>query len=149
MDGSVREGGEVPADGGSVGGTDAGPVGGIDAGPGGAVDAGPIAFPSNAGVIDVSAPPYNARADDGMDDSTAIQQALTDNPSGNTIFYFGPGTFEISATLRPALSSGVVKRNIFQGAGRDLTTLKLRDNLGLTGAVIDFLRNFFATRSET
>jgi Pectate lyase superfamily protein len=100
--------------------------------------AAPIVFPDNAGVIDVSKPPYNAMPNDASDDTAAVQKALDEHPTGNHIFYFPQGTYLFSATLKPALSSGVVKRNIFQGAGKDLTVLKYKDGLALTGAVIDF-----------
>ncbi len=98
----------------------------------------PIVFPDNAGVIDVSKPPYNALPNDADDDTAAVQKALDEHPSGNHIFYFPAGTYLFSATLKPATSSGVVKRNIFQGAGKDLTVLQFKDNLALTSALIDF-----------
>lgn len=98
----------------------------------------PIDFPSDSGVVDVTAAPYLATPSDGEDDTSAIQSALDDHPSGNTIFFFPPGTYEISATLLPAIDDGVTKRNIFQGAGESLTTLKLTDNLDFQGAVISF-----------
>ncbi len=95
-----------------------------------------IVFPSDAGVIDVTT--YGAIPGDNIDDTAAIQDALDDYPSGNTVFYFPDGVYNISGTLMPALDDGVTKRNIFQGQSRTGAILKLTDNLGFTGAVIDF-----------
>ncbi len=95
-----------------------------------------VSFPDDSGVIFVR--DFGAIPDDDTDDTDAIQKALDDHPSGNHIFYFERGTYLVSATLQPALDDGVTKRNIFQGAGRDLTTLRVPDNAGLDGAMISF-----------
>jgi hypothetical protein len=93
-------------------------------------------WPTDSGVVRVTA--YGALGDGTTDDTAAIQAALNAFPSGNTIFYFQPGTFLLTDTLRPAIDDGVTKRNIFQGAGTSLTTLRLADNLNFANAVIDF-----------
>jgi len=36
----------------------------------------PVRFPKDAGVLDITAAPYNAIANDGKDDTTAIQKAI-------------------------------------------------------------------------
>jgi hypothetical protein len=59
-----------------------------------------IVFPDDAGVIDVTRPPYNARGDGRTDDTAAIQKALTDNALENRIIYLPNGTYRISNTLR-------------------------------------------------
>jgi len=100
---------------------------------------GDVQFPADAGVIDVAA--FGAVPDDGLDDTAAIQAALDANPSGNKIFFFADGVYDISGTLAPAEDDGVTKRNIFQGQSRDGVVLKLADNLGFTGAVIDYNAN--------
>ena len=103
------------------------------------VAAAEVVFPDDAGVIDVAA--YGATPDDGIDDTAAIQAALNANPSGNKIFYFRDGVYDVSGTLAPANDDGVTKRNIFQGQSRSGAVIKLRDHLGFTGAVIDYNAN--------
>ncbi len=94
-----------------------------------------IIFPEDAGVINVTA--YGAVPNDGQDDTAAIQQALDDNPTGNHIFYFPDGVYDISKTLT---LSGSKKRNIFQGQSGDGTVLRLMDtvNTNFDQAVINF-----------
>lgn len=60
---------------------------------------GPSAFPAwdREGVIDVTAPPYDADGSDAEDDLAALQQAILDNP-GRTIF-LPKGVFYVSAPL--------------------------------------------------
>jgi len=103
------------------------------------VAAGQLLFPADAGVVDVAA--FGALPDDGVDDTAAIQAALDANPSGNKIFFFADGVYDLSGTLAPAQDDGVTKRNIFQGQSRDGVVLKLADNLGFNGAVIDYNAN--------
>ncbi|MGF1633908.1 MAG: glycosyl hydrolase family 28-related protein [Phycisphaerae bacterium] len=98
-----------------------------------------IEFPADAGVINVAA--FGAIPNDGIDDTAAIQAALDAHPSGNHIFYFADGVYDISNTLAPARDDGVTKRNIFQGQSQSGVVLKLADNLGFTGAVIDYNQN--------
>ena len=59
-----------------------------------------IRFPADAGVIDVTRPPYRASGDGRTDDTTAIQQALYDYPAKNRIIYLPNGTYLVSDTLR-------------------------------------------------
>ncbi len=106
---------------------------------------GEVVFPFDANVIDLTTwnpnPLLRAIPDDGLDDSAAIQAALDAFPSGNTIFYFPNGQYDLSAQLTPAVDDGVRKRNIFQGQSRAGVVLKLGDNLGFTGAVIGYTAN--------
>ncbi|MGC9505942.1 glycosyl hydrolase family 28-related protein [Baaleninema sp.] len=90
-----------------------------------------IVFPDDSGIIDVT--DFGALPNDGIDDTAAIQQALDENPSGNTIFYLPNGVYDISA---PLVYAGSQKRNILQGQSRDGTILKLQDNSGLDSAII-------------
>ncbi|WP_428386209.1 glycosyl hydrolase family 28-related protein [Mucisphaera sp.] len=79
----------------------------------------------------MSAAPYNANADDGRDDTAAIQRALDDHANANTIIYLPEGTYNVSNTLHwPLGSSGGnrSKRTILQGAGSDLSIIKLADD---------------------
>ncbi|MFN3149640.1 glycosyl hydrolase family 28-related protein [Bremerella sp.] len=101
-----------------------------------------ILFPVDSGVIDVTKAPYNAVPNDGKDDSRAIQQALCDHISGNHIFYFPDGVYDVSdALLRlpeqdPLKNShaclelrGSAKRNILIGQSEQGTVLRLMDNV--------------------
>ncbi len=92
----------------------------------------PIRFPADAGVVDVTAAPYNARADGRSDDTAAIQRALDDHPCGNAIVYLPAGTYLVSRQLRwPTGRPGGgddCKRLILQGESSAATVLKLKDN---------------------
>lgn len=88
-----------------------------------------IVFPADSGVINVTDPAIGAFPNDGIDDTAALQAMLDANPSGNKVFYFPDGVYEISDTLRPQPSNGVAKRNIFQGQSEAGTVLELADGL--------------------
>lgn len=80
-----------------------------------------IVFPEDA-VCYITKPPYNAKGDGKTDDTIAIQQALLDK---KRIIYFPKGTYLISDTLKWGFKQN---RQIFQGAGREKTVIKLKDN---------------------
>ncbi len=89
-----------------------------------------VVFPADAGVVDVSRPPYSVPGDGKTDVTAALQKALDDHPSSNRIIYLPNGTYIISDTLRwPAGSHGGVaqKRVILQGQSRDGTVIRLKD----------------------
>ena len=101
----------------------------------------PIVFPADAGVIDVTKAPYNAKGDGKTDDSDAIQKALDDHPSNNRIIYLPNGTYLVSHQIEFGLSrrmhpgmkidgrDGKHQRlTILQGQTRDKTIIKLADN---------------------
>ncbi len=101
----------------------------------------PIVFPADAGVIDVTKPPYNAKGDGKTDDSDAIQKAFDDHPSNNRIIYLPNGTYLVSHQIEFGLSrrmhpgmkidgrDGKHQRlTILQGQTRDKTIIKLVDN---------------------
>ena len=44
-------------------------------------------FPADAGVVDVTRPPYDAKGDGKTDATKAIQKALDDHPNSNRIIY--------------------------------------------------------------
>lgn len=88
-------------------------------------------FPSDAGMLDVTAAPYNAVPDDGVDDTRAIQEALYDavgNTAGKTV-YFPAGTYLVSDKLIWKKRDGTwgPYANL-QGQGRDATVIKLQDS---------------------
>lgn len=97
--------------------------------------AGDVQFPSDAGVIDVTQPPYDAVGDGRTDDTVAIQQALDAHPSGNRIIYLPNGTYLVSDQLRwppstdeRSRSGSAHKRTILQGQSRDGVVIRLTDN---------------------
>ena len=83
-----------------------------------------IVFPVNAGIIDVTAAPYNARGDGKTDDTRAIQQALRDYADQGVIIYLPNGTYLISKTLRWGTNQ---KLTTLQGQSRAGTILRLQD----------------------
>ncbi|MEM9015400.1 MAG: glycosyl hydrolase family 28-related protein [Verrucomicrobiota bacterium] len=88
----------------------------------------PITFPPDGGILDVTT--FGAIPDDGKDDTTAIQEALDQFPSGNRIVYLPPGTFQVTRTLRwpDGENSGLhQKRVILQGAGESLSVIQVPD----------------------
>ncbi|MEZ6068365.1 MAG: glycosyl hydrolase family 28-related protein [Planctomycetaceae bacterium] len=86
-----------------------------------------LSFPDGAGVIDVTASPYFAKGDGQTDDTTAIQRAIDDWQGRRRTLYLPPGTFLLTKPLRyrPGVGHGY---NTFRGAGREHTTLRLRDD---------------------
>lgn len=89
-----------------------------------------IVFPPDAGVVDVTQPPYQAKGDGRTDDTEAIQRALMDHPNQGAIIYLPNGTYLISQTLKwPHGSRGGMeeKNTILQGQSRDGAILKLAD----------------------
>jgi hypothetical protein len=89
-----------------------------------------LAFPAEAGVVDVTRAPYSAKGDGKADDTAAIQKALNDHMQGG-ILYFPPGTYRITSTLRWAKKDSKGREcwgNItLQGAGTGKTILRLAD----------------------
>ena len=81
-------------------------------------------FPSNSGIIDVTAAPYNAQGDGKTDDTRAIQQALRDYADKGVIIYLPNGTYLISKTLRWGTNQ---KLTTLQGQSRAGTILRLKD----------------------
>ncbi len=89
---------------------------------------GAITFPKDGGVLDVRE--YGAKADDGGDDTAAIQKALDAFPNGNRIVYLPAGEWVVSDTLRWPRGEGGngEKRTVLQGAGAGLTTVRLPES---------------------
>ena len=90
-----------------------------------------IVFPPDAGVVDVTKAPYNAKGDGRTDDTQAIQQALADHPNQGAIIYLPNGTYLISNTLKwpHGTRGGVEEKNtILQGQSRDGAVIKLADH---------------------
>ena len=90
-----------------------------------------IVFPSDAGVIDVTRPPYNA-APDGMHDSTdALQRAINDHAGSRHILYLPEGVYLVSRSLRLPLKNPqgnfLYGFTHIQGQNRHKTILRLKD----------------------
>ena len=90
-----------------------------------------IIFPPDAGVVDVTKPPYNAKADGKTDDTAAIQKALDDHPNQAAIIYLPNGTYMVSNTLKwPHGDRGgwEEKNTILQGQSTAGTIIRLPDS---------------------
>lgn len=84
-------------------------------------------FPPDA-VINVALPPYEARPDDAVDDTAAIQRAVTDHVDTGRSLYFPAGTYLLSDTIKAKDSAGRWRAHLtFQGQNRDGTVLRLAD----------------------
>jgi hypothetical protein len=89
-----------------------------------------IVFPANAGIVDVTKPPYNAKGDGVTDDTASIQKALADHPNQGAIIYLPNGVYLVSDTLKWPHGKGTgdeEKRTTMQGQSRDGTILRLKD----------------------
>lgn len=99
-----------------------------------------IAYPPDAGVLDVTAAPYNASGNGVADDTAAIQSAIHDalansqNTGAEQIVYLPEGTYLVSGTLwgrlfnaNPAL--GIPQFGlILQGESESGTIIQLADS---------------------
>ena len=96
------------------------------------VEAQNIVFPDDAGVINITKPPYNAYGDGIHDDTLAIQQAFDDYINQNRIIYFPNGVYLISDTIEWGPSkepkANQHKRTILQGQSTKGVTIRLKDN---------------------
>jgi len=90
-----------------------------------------IRFPADAGVIDVTLPPYLARGDGRTDNTEALQQALLEHPNQNRIIYLPNGTYLISAPLRWPVGTNdesSQRATILQGQSRTGAVIRLADH---------------------
>lgn len=82
-------------------------------------------FPADAGVIDVTRPPYQAKGDGVTDDTVAIQKALNDYPAKGAMIYLPNGIYLVSDTLRWGENQ---KNTVLMGQSREGTVIKLKDS---------------------
>lgn len=83
-------------------------------------------FPADA-VINVTLPPYNARPDDGKDDTPALQRAISDQVDTGRFLYLPNGVYEISDSLVAKDAKGFWRAHLtLQGQSRDKAILKLK-----------------------
>ncbi len=87
-----------------------------------------ITFPADAGIVDVTKAPYNAKGDGVSDDTAAIQKAFDDNPDRGAYIYLPNGVYRISDTIRWGGDAGRQRNTVLQGQSRDGTIIMLRDH---------------------
>lgn len=85
-------------------------------------------FPADAGVIDVTKPPYEAKGDGTTDDTAAIQKALDDYPARGAIIWLPNGIYLVSDTLRWGGTPDQQKRTTLWGQSQRGAVIKLRDD---------------------
>jgi hypothetical protein len=84
-------------------------------------------FPADA-VVDITAAPYGARPDDDLDDTAAIQRAITDCVDTGKFIYFPEGVYDVSDTLVGKNKEGLWRAMVtLQGEDRERTMLRLRN----------------------
>ena len=87
-----------------------------------------VVFPPDAGIVNVKTH-YGAVGDGVTDDTNAIQGAISDAGSGQTV-YLPAGTYLVSRTIFWRNRAGLWRAWVrLQGQNAATTTIKLRDNL--------------------
>jgi hypothetical protein len=87
-------------------------------------------YPSDAGIINVKMPPYNAVGDGVADDTTAIENAIRDWQGTRQTIFIPTGAYRITRPIRLQNATGFGFTNI-KGEGPFATTLFL-DNYTFT-----------------
>ena len=95
-----------------------------------------IVFPDDAGVINVTKPPYSGKGDGAADDTAAIQKSLDDScgigSKQTKALYLPNGTYRVTATL-------VVKSALgpwLYGQSRDGVVIRLADGAANCNSVL-------------
>ena len=87
-----------------------------------------IVFPSDAGIVDVTKAPYNAKGDGVTDDTAAIQKAFDNNVDRGAYIYLPNGVYRISDTVRWGGDEGRQRNTVLQGQSRDGTIIQIQDH---------------------
>ena len=87
-------------------------------------------YPVSENVVDVTKPPYSAKADGVSDDTESLQRAINDHTGQHRILYFPRGTYLVSATLKwPKKFGGRENwgKTFLCGESRETSTIRLKD----------------------
>jgi hypothetical protein len=105
--------------------------------------AGLVEFPPAAAMIDVTKPPYSAKGDGIADDTQALQKAIAENERKSRTLYLPKGTYLVSDKL------SWYNELTLQGAGREFTTIRLKDNAPGYGNAVEPKAVIFAGDDNT
>jgi len=84
--------------------------------------------PRDAGLIDVTKPPYNAKGDGATDDTAAIRKAVMENLEQHKTLFFPAGTYLVSDTIEWKNRKGIYYAHLtWQGQGAAKSILRLKD----------------------
>ena len=103
-----------------------------------------LSFPDDSGIVNVKAPPYNAKGDGVADDTAALRQAILDWQGSRQTIYLPNGVYRVTDTLRLRNFVGFGFTNI-RGQSRTGTVLRLQSgaftNPNAPKAVLDMAYN--------
>ncbi len=92
-----------------------------------------MVFPDDAGLVDVTRPPYNMKGDGRTDNTAALRQAFEDYRSSNRTLYFPNGTYLVGDRVnisgdQPSQPHSPHRFLHIQGQSEAGVVLRLKDN---------------------